>query len=261
VSDERRRSALADDLRAMTGLLSRRELLGWMAGASLVPLLGCSSDDAAVIDGGTASCAPIPEETAGPFPGDGSIGPTNALGLSGIVRSDIRSSIAGATGTAEGVPLTLRLVVKSATGACAALAGYAVYVWHCDRDGAYSLYTLLTQNYLRGVQETGVDGSVTFATIFPGCYPGRWPHIHFEVYPSLAKATAAANKVTTSQLALPEDVCQAAYGVPGYAVSASNLTSISLATDGVFSDGASLQTASVTGNVGDGYVATLDVAI
>ncbi|WP_233595700.1 MULTISPECIES: hypothetical protein [Corallococcus] len=38
--------------------------------------------------------------------GDGSNG-ANALTLSGIVRSDIRSSIAGLSGTAAGVPLTL----------------------------------------------------------------------------------------------------------------------------------------------------------
>ena len=45
------------------------------------------------------------------------------------------------------------------------------------------------ENYLRGVQETGADGTVTFTTIFPGCYSGRWPHVHFEVYPSAAVAT------------------------------------------------------------------------
>ena len=35
----------------------------------------------------------------------------------------------------------------------------------------------------------------------------------------------------------------------------------SLDTDNVFSDGSSLQTAEVTGNADDGYVATLTVAV
>ena len=48
-----------------------------------------------------ATCAVIPEETAGPFPGDGSNGP-NVLTESGVVRSDIRSSFGEFSGTATG---------------------------------------------------------------------------------------------------------------------------------------------------------------
>ena len=48
------------------------------------------------------------------------------------------------------------------------------------------------------------------------CYDGRWPHIHFEVYPSLAKATNSANKIATSQMALPEDTAKAVYATAGY---------------------------------------------
>ena len=47
------------------------------------------------------------------------------------------------------------------------------------------------ENYLRGVQAAGGDGIVTFTSVFPACYSGRWPHIHFEVYPSLDAATDA----------------------------------------------------------------------
>jgi protocatechuate 3,4-dioxygenase beta subunit len=257
---------LARDLRAM---LSRRELLGWMAGASLVwPLIGCGDDGAATIDAGvgpdggqTGACSAIPEETAGPYPGDGSIDNISALTLSGIVRSDVRSSIAGVTGTAHGVPLTLKVTLQSVGGTCAALAGYAVYMWQCDREARYSMFTLPSQNYLRGVQETGSDGTATFQTIFPGCYAGRWPHIHFEIYPSLAKATTYGNKLNTSQLALPGDVCSEVYAQSGYEASVTNLAQISLATDSVFRDGASLQIATVTGSVGAGYVASLNVAI
>ena len=77
-----------------------------------------------------------------------------------------------------------------------------MYVWHCDRDGQYSLYTVTDQNYLSGVQEAGSDEVVTFSSIFPACYSGRWPHIHFEVYPNPAAATDSANVIATSQIAL-----------------------------------------------------------
>ena len=45
--------------------------------------------------------------------------------------------------------------------------GAAVYLWHCDRDGLYSLYTVPDQNYLRGVQAADASGEVTFTSIFP----------------------------------------------------------------------------------------------
>jgi protocatechuate 3,4-dioxygenase beta subunit len=93
------------------------------------------------------------------------------------------------------------------------------------------------ENYLRGVQETDDRGQVRFTTIFPACYSGRWPHIHFEVYPSLAKATNSANKIATSQMALPEATAKAVYATTGYEQSTSNLSRVSLASDNVFSDG------------------------
>jgi protocatechuate 3,4-dioxygenase beta subunit len=136
-------------------------------------------------------------------------------------------------------------------------------LWHCDRDGNYSLYSraVTGENYLRGVQETGADGSVTFASIYPAAYSGRWPHIHFEVYESLAKATAASDKLRTSQLALPEDVSKQVYATDGYEQSVRNLSRTSLASDNVFSDGWSLQLATVTGSVGGGLAATLTVPV
>ena len=108
----------------------------------------------------------MPEETAGPFPGDGSNGP-NILAESDVVRSDIRSSFGSSTTVAEGVPLTIQLTVQDAE--CAPLAGAAVYVWHCDRDGNYSMYSdaAADENYLRGVQEAADDGTLSFTTIFP----------------------------------------------------------------------------------------------
>ena len=157
-----------------------------------------------------ASCAVIPEETAGPFPGDGSNGP-DILSQSGVVRQDIRSSFGTSTTVAEGIPLTIKLTIQDTAENCAPLAGAAVYAWHCDRDGQYSMYSqaVANENYLRGVQAAGDDGVVTFTSIFPGCYSGRWPHIHFEVYPSLDTATTVDNKIATSQIALPKDASRA----------------------------------------------------
>ena len=104
------------------------------------------------------------------------------LAESGVVRSDIRSSFGGSSGTAEGVPMQLELTVTDLP-AGTPFAGVAVYVWHCTREGGYSLYSdgVEDQNYLRGVQAAGDDGIVTFTSVFPACYQGRWPHIHFEV--------------------------------------------------------------------------------
>jgi protocatechuate 3,4-dioxygenase beta subunit len=205
----------------------------------------------------------IPEETAGPYPGDGSNGP-NVLSESGVVRSDITSSFGDASGVAEGVPMTVKLKVYDLNGDDAApLAGAAIYLWHCDREGNYSMYDggAAGENYLRGVQEAADDGSLEFTTIFPACYSGRWPHMHFEVYESLDAATNATNKLRTSQLALPQDVCEMVYATEGYEQSVSNLAQVSLDSDGIFSDGYSLQMAKVTGSLEDGYVATLNVPV
>lgn len=278
-------TTLADDLAVLTKrAASRRQSLRWLLlGAAAVPLAGCgggegdSTSTAASSTGTgstgstgsttTAACSVVPEETGGPYPGDGtnrnSNGVANALVLSGIVRSDIRASVAGATGVAQGIPLTIRLQLVNVGANCAAATGAAVYLWHCTREGGYSMYSngIVNENYLRGVQEADSQGVVTFQTIFPGCYDGRMPHVHFEVYPTLAKAGSAANRVKTSQFTFPLTTMNEAYAGSGYAASVSNLARISFALDNVFSDGTALQMASVTGNATQGYVATLTVGV
>ena len=205
----------------------------------------------------------IPEETAGPYPGDGSNG-VNVLAESGVVRSDITSSFGDASGVADGVPVTVRMKVYDLSGDDATpLAGAAIYLWHCDAAGDYSMYSeaVVDENYLRGVQVADADGRVEFTSIFPGCYSGRWPHMHFEVYESEAAATSYSNKLRTSQLALPQDVSEDVYADARYSGSAANLAAISLDSDNVFSDGYSLQMASVIGSVDDGYTVTLNVPV
>jgi protocatechuate 3,4-dioxygenase beta subunit len=265
--------------------LSRRGALAFM-GTGLLALVGCSTAGKVSSAGsttatsaaqsstaassaaasGTPSAAQsyteIPDETAGPFPGDGSNGP-NALAMSGIVRSDIRSSFGASTTTAKGVPLTVALTLRDSANGYKVLKGAAVYLWHCDIDGQYSMYSqnVSNENYLRGVQESDANGQLTFKTIFPGAYDGRWPHMHFEVYSSLANATAAGKILATSQLALPEEACAQVYATEGYERSAQNLARSSLTSDMVFSDdGGVHQLATMSGSA-SGYTASLTVAV
>ena len=210
-------------------LITRRGALGALTGGLGVLLVGCgySGDRAAATATPTAASSgtsAVPEETAGPFPGDGSNGP-NVLSESGVVRRDITRSFGDASGVAEGVPTTLALTLLDVAGGGGPLAGAAVYVWHCDIAGRYSLYDgdIASENYLRGVQESDGDGNLSFETIFPAAYSGRWPHIHFEVYESLDAATTGSSKLRTSQVALPKEVCDRVFASPGYEQSLENL--------------------------------------
>ena len=186
MEDERHdhdRGALSFDI---STLLGRRRALQLLGGAGLVALVGCASNgivlerpttsataaattaSSAASAGSTgsattaasgssattaaaadASCTTIPEETGGPFPADGSNGP-NVLTESGIVRSDIRASFGSSSGLAQGVPLTIQLQVLDNAKGCTPMAGAAVYLWHCDIDGNYSLYSkaVTGENYL-----------------------------------------------------------------------------------------------------------------
>src|SRR6476661_7750641 len=79
-------------------LLHRRGMLklvagAGLAGAGLITLEACAPDGDTAQATQTSDTADgeIPEETSGPYPGDGSNG-ANVLTQSGIVRSDITSS-------------------------------------------------------------------------------------------------------------------------------------------------------------------------
>ncbi|MFG1604693.1 intradiol ring-cleavage dioxygenase [Actinoplanes sp. NPDC049265] len=253
-------------LRFDLSTMSRRKLLAAFGGAgALAVLASCGGDQvtpAASASASGGSLAEVESETAGPYPADGSNGP-DVRTLDGIVRKDIRSSFGDANGTAGGVPLAFSLVVNDLAGK--PVSGAAVYAWHCDREGRYSLYSdgVTDQNYLRGIQATDETGTVTFTSIFPACYSGRWPHIHFEVYSSIAKATAGDGPIVkTSQIAIPEDAADAVYATDGYSASVRNLSQVSLATDNVFGDdSAKTELATMSGSVTAGYQATLTIAI
>ncbi|THG29111.1 3,4-dioxygenase subunit beta [Glaciibacter flavus] len=265
-------------------LVDRRRALGIFGGLGATALLAaCSSTGATATASSTASASPtpatgaatatataaasgpiaeVPDETGGPYPGDGSNG-VNVLDDSGIVRSDIRSSFGSSSTVAAGIPMTIELTVRNAsTGA--ALVGAGVYVWHCNRDGEYSLYGngLTNENYLRGVQPTDATGVARFTSIYPACYSGRWPHVHFEVYSDVAGAVANGPIVKTSQIALPAEIDSLVYATAGYEQSVRNLAQTSLARDMVFGDDQGIhQIASMSGSVASGFTAALTVGV
>ncbi|GAA1491408.1 3,4-dioxygenase subunit beta [Brachybacterium sacelli] len=249
-------------------IVSRRgALVALAAGSAAFGLAACVGDEetAASEDGGDGSTADgeIPEETNGPYPADGTNG-VNVLTEADVVRGDITSSFGSGSATASGVPMTLTLQLTDLSAEGAPYEGVAVYVWHCTGDGLYSLYSeeLEEENFLRGVQVAGADGAVTFTSIYPGCYAGRWPHVHFEVYPDADTLTSVDDLLATSQVAMPQDVCETVYATDGYDGSAENLAAITLESDNVFGDdGGELQLATAEGNATSGYTVTLSVAI
>ncbi|CUU54636.1 Dioxygenase [Parafrankia irregularis] len=264
--------AVDQDTAAGLGILvNRRRMLTFLGvGAASAGLAACGgstdSTDSSGTGGATAASsnsAEIPEETAGPYPGDGSNGP-DVLEQDGIIRSDIRSSFGDASGTAEGIPMTLELTITDLANSAAPFAGAAVYVWHCDRDGKYSLYSegITGENYLRGVQVADESGVVRFTSIFPACYSGRWPHIHFEVYPDQSSITDSTKAIATSQVALPKEICDAAYTETGYEQSVTNLAQVTLDNDNVFGDdSAARQLGTVTGSATAGYQVSLTAGV
>jgi protocatechuate 3,4-dioxygenase beta subunit len=252
---------------------TRRTLIGSLGGLALV---GCSSGGGgagspAATTGGTVttttpatatgtttgttttttattpgSCVLIPQETVGPYPLFNDIASAAAY-----QREDI-------TEGKMGVPLRLTLNIVNVNNGCAPILTAMVYVWHTDKDGYYSGYNqsgadMRGQTFCRGVQTTDTSGRVTFATIYPGWYPGRATHIHFRVYLGL-------DLQATSQLAFPDTVTSAVYATPLYAAKGDNPTKAS--NDGIFSDGVTYQMPILTANAATGgYDAELTVGI
>lgn len=112
------------------------------------------------------------------------------------------------------------------------------------------------------MQEVDATGTVTFTSIFPACYPGRWPHVHFEVYADVAGAVADGPIVKTSQIALPAEACAAVYATAGYEQSVRNLSGVSLARDNVFGDDGGIhQVVTMSGSATEGYTAALTIGV
>ena len=276
---------------AMARSLDRRRALGLFGVASTAAIVAaCGGEDSSsVTSGGTATPTPTPtptstsstgtgssgtcvsyaSETNGPYPADGtnnSSGYTsNVITQASFQRSDIRTSVA--TGNeSPGIPLTFTITLADVNNSCAALAGYAIYIWHCDAEGRYSLYDIPAEDYRRGIQTTDANGQATFTTIVPGCYNGRYPHIHFEVFSSLTNATTGRYAVLVSQFAVPKDVLTSIYASDTrYTSSIAALNNTSISSDNVFGDNTSAQidamTMEMSGSIAAGYTATATVGI
>ncbi|WP_295713973.1 intradiol ring-cleavage dioxygenase [Mucilaginibacter sp.] len=193
----------------------------------------------------SGTCSVIETETEGPFP-------TKAP--ASYVRSDI-------TGDRTGYKLTVKITINNSNNSCNALSGALVDIWHCDSAGNYSEYggsgmqatNYTTVHFLRGRQTTDSNGLVTFTSIFPGWYSGRATHIHVHVYNS----SGTSLKVT--QIAFPEGSGTALAAVAGYTKGMTGYTYN--ASDNVFSDGYTLELATVTGNTTDGFVLSISMSV
>jgi protocatechuate 3,4-dioxygenase beta subunit len=265
--------SLRDDVAT---LLSRRRLLG--LGVAGVALSGC--DGLPFMGGGEANttgtaadgsvCLKLPPETNGPFPADGTnarAGATvNVLDQTGVIRSDMRSSFGAYSDVADGVPLNLSIRLVTVNGSCAPLSGHLIYFWQCDAEGHYSLYERIDSNRLRGAALTDANGVAQMTTIVPGCYRGRWPHIHFEIFASASRAATGADSLLTSQFALTKDDCDIVYAAhPAYAASPGNLAQLSLESDMVFRDNTAeqvkAQTLVLTGDLAQGFAGAGTVGV
>ena len=269
-ADDHGPEGLAADLPHLT---RRRLVLTGLAMGGAALSLWAARGRAGTVTGTAADgsvCVANPVETEGPFPADGTNvreGQTvNILTEEGVIREDIRTSIGGLTPVAEGVPVTLEITLVDVNRACTPLGGMAVYVWQCDAAGIYSIYAAQDRNYLRGVGISDDQGRVRFTTIFPACYPGRWPHIHFEVFSSAEMAVSGKGALLTSQFALPEAECRAVYdNQPLYARSRETIEEVSLSGDGIFRDASKAELAAqmlvLEGDPAGGYRATGRVGV
>jgi protocatechuate 3,4-dioxygenase beta subunit len=244
-------ATLAETLVALRSLEqqapSRRRWLAAAGGAAGLAALSSGRAIAGCVDA-------IPDETGGPFPADGTNGP-NALATSGVVRRDMRGNFGPAgSSLSKGTDLSITLQLVNTNDNCKPLAGFVIYVWHCDARGRYSLYSngVTSQNFMRGVQVADSEGKVTFLTIFPGAYPGRWPHMHFEIFESISAALNGRNAIKTSQLAFDDATCRRVFAQTDlYPGSLASHNRTPLASDGIFSGSANLQMTTTSGTLAD----------
>lgn len=123
----------------------------------------------------------------------------------------------------KGVPLALKLTVVDQ--ACRPISGTKIDIWHCDAAGTYagvgngggppsggggSAATRTSpESWLQGYQVAGDDGTVSFATIYPGWYRGRAVHIHVKVF-------VGGTDHHTGQLFFPDDLSRLVFASAPY---------------------------------------------
>ena len=197
-------------------VIARRDVLRFLAGTGLIPLFpllgsrwgGYARAGTNWASGGTVAMTGKPSY---PDPFESNPGPCLIVASTtegpcttqtDLVREDVSEGWTG---------LPVRLALKIVDEACNPVPGVVVSIWHTNREGSYSGQTpsricLLNQayasaNFFRGVQTTAADGTVFFDTCFPGWYPGRAVHIHFQV-------KDASRSYRVSQVFFPEDVTE-----------------------------------------------------
>jgi hypothetical protein len=79
-------------------------------------------------------------------------------------------------------------------------------------------------------------------------------------------ATLYTNRILTSQMALPRDVCSTVYsGATGYSASVNNLAQVTVASDNVFGDNSTAQitqmTPTLSGSVSAGYTGSILIGV
>lgn len=243
-------------------LLSRRKALGYLAAAGATVFLpGRTGHAQSSSSERPDSCSLIKSETGGPFEADGSNGP-NVLDDPAVFRRDIRANLDGSN-VQPGVPFILKMTVVDVANNCAPVVGAAVYLWHCNADGHYSAYSGMGQDdqtinsFLRGVQVTDANGQATFATIYPGRYPGRATHFHARVYSDESFRTTRR----TTQFAFDDATNNRVYASSSQYQSSQSARETTNEEDWLFRDGVAGQLLALSGEPTDGYESTIIVGV
>ena len=235
--------------------MERKDFLKGLGLAGIGTLLPIRKTQAAISEMAKAQltsaggCVLIPHETAGPFDFDLS---NNAA----MFRQDITDGNAG-------TELNLTLTVVNINDNCNPVPNARIDIWHCDKDGYYSKFNVSSWlgprnntglTFCRGIQMTDIYGQVLFKTIYPGWYPGRCVHMHFQVF--LNSVLSA-----TSQLAFPENINVDVNNTSLYSPHGQNPTTN--VNDGVFSDvnNTQYQIVTIAPNVNGGYDASLTIGL
>lgn len=191
-----------------------------------------------------AVCGVLTDATTGPFPLDEQFD-----------RRDITEGYAGHP---------LRLGLRVVDSSCAPVPGAAVEIWHTDSTGDYSAYddggTGKDEGegttFCRGTQTADDAGIVEFATIYPGWYPGRTPHIHVRIW-------VGGSPVKVGQLYFPDDYSAQIYASGVYAEfgGADTTNTTDGLTQDIESDGSLLTLAAGPTRSGEGTVGLTNLGI
>ena len=247
----------------LSSRIKRREVLGFISGATVVSLLGCqrqtvtepaevtsaatpaipSAQDIADTAQSIPACVVSPEQTEGPY-----------FVEEALNRADIREGKAG-------VPLRLVLRVSQVNSdACVPLEGATVDIWHCDAEGVYSdvidrSFNTVGQKFLRGSQVTDANGTVKFITIYPGWYRGRTAHTHFKIR---SNAAAQQGYEFTSQLYFDDALSDEVFAQAPY--SSRGQRNVRNERDRLYQDGGQQLTLQLT-ETDEGYTSTFDIGL